>query len=143
MRSFTARTEDARAPCRSWTTSASRPPYSVVAGEARTAAFLDVCAMDLPGKMTLGLPEGCGRQPGIRTAGRDLSTTCARECVLEPLRHARRISAPMPSNALASLLIGLLCFIWGSTWFVIRIGLRDLPPFQSAAVRFMVAALLM
>jgi drug/metabolite transporter (DMT)-like permease len=49
----------------------------------------------------------------------------------------------MPSNALASLLIGLLCFIWGSTWFVIRIGLRDLPPFQSAAVRFMVAAALM
>lgn len=49
----------------------------------------------------------------------------------------------MPSSALASSLIALLCLIWGSTWFVIRVGLRDLPPFESAAVRFAVAAALM
>ena len=26
----------------------------------------------------------------------------------------------------------LLCLIWGSTWVVIKGGLRDLPPFTSA-----------
>ncbi|MBK7643239.1 MAG: DMT family transporter [Planctomycetes bacterium] len=49
----------------------------------------------------------------------------------------------MPSSALASLYITLMCLIWGSTWFVIRVGLRDLPPFQSAAVRFAIAAAVM
>lgn len=38
------------------------------------------------------------------------------------------------------LLIALLCLIWGSTWIVIQEGLRDLPPFTSAAARFLVAA---
>jgi len=38
------------------------------------------------------------------------------------------------------LLIALLCLIWGSTWIVIQGGLRDLPPFTSAAARFLVAA---
>jgi drug/metabolite transporter (DMT)-like permease len=39
--------------------------------------------------------------------------------------------------------MGLLCLIWGSTWLVIREGLRDLPPFTSAGVRFAVAAAVM
>lgn len=33
----------------------------------------------------------------------------------------------------------LLCLVWGSTWVVIRGGLRDLPPFTSAAARFVVS----
>jgi drug/metabolite transporter (DMT)-like permease len=33
-----------------------------------------------------------------------------------------------------------LCLIWGSTWLVIRIGLEDLTPLFSAAIRFAVAA---
>ncbi|MGH7557548.1 MAG: DMT family transporter [Gemmatimonadota bacterium] len=37
-------------------------------------------------------------------------------------------------------LVALLCFIWGSTWLVIKIGLADLPPFLAAAVRFVIAA---
>jgi drug/metabolite transporter (DMT)-like permease len=32
-----------------------------------------------------------------------------------------------------------LCLLWGSTWLVIKFGLRDLPPFTSAAVRFALA----
>lgn len=40
-------------------------------------------------------------------------------------------------------LIAILCLIWGSTWIVIAGGLRDLPPFQSAAARFLLAALVM
>lgn len=48
-----------------------------------------------------------------------------------------------PSELTIHLSIALLCLIWGSTWLVIRAGLRDLPPFTSASVRFAVAALVM
>jgi drug/metabolite transporter (DMT)-like permease len=48
-----------------------------------------------------------------------------------------------PSRALVALLIAFLCLVWGSTWIVIADGLRDLPPFTSAAARFLVAALAM
>jgi drug/metabolite transporter (DMT)-like permease len=36
----------------------------------------------------------------------------------------------------------LLCLIWGTTWYVIKIGLADLPPFSFAAARFVSAALI-
>ncbi len=35
-----------------------------------------------------------------------------------------------------------LCAVWGSTWLVIKIGLRDLPPLQFAAFRMALACLL-
>ncbi|MGE5277943.1 MAG: DMT family transporter [Acidobacteriota bacterium] len=35
------------------------------------------------------------------------------------------------------------CAVWGSTWMVIKIGLRDLPPFHFAAIRMAAACLLM
>ncbi len=35
----------------------------------------------------------------------------------------------------------LLCLIWSSTWLVIKIGLQTMPPFFSAGVRFVIAAL--
>lgn len=35
------------------------------------------------------------------------------------------------------------CAVWGSAWVVIRIGLRDLPPFHFAAIRMTLACLLM
>ncbi len=37
----------------------------------------------------------------------------------------------------------LLCLIWGTTWFFIKIGLRDLPPLGFAGVRFVFAGLLL
>jgi drug/metabolite transporter (DMT)-like permease len=37
----------------------------------------------------------------------------------------------------------LLCLIWGSTWLFIKLGLRDLPPFTFAGVRFIIAALIL
>lgn len=37
----------------------------------------------------------------------------------------------------------LVCLIWGSTWLVIQEGLRDLPPFSSAGIRFAIAAVVM
>jgi drug/metabolite transporter (DMT)-like permease len=35
------------------------------------------------------------------------------------------------------------CAVWGSTWLVIKVGLRDLPPFHFAAMRMTLACLLM
>lgn len=37
----------------------------------------------------------------------------------------------------------LLCVVWGTTWYVIKVGLVDLPPFWFAAVRFIVAGLIL
>jgi drug/metabolite transporter (DMT)-like permease len=48
-----------------------------------------------------------------------------------------------PSTKLVVALVALLCLIWGSTWIVIAIGLRDMPPFTTAAVRFLVSAAIM
>jgi len=36
-----------------------------------------------------------------------------------------------------------LCFIWGSTWMAIRVVVRDVPPLQAAAIRFLAAAALL
>src|SRR5438045_9377007 len=32
-----------------------------------------------------------------------------------------------------------LCVVWSSTWLVIKIGLRDLPPISYAGIRFLIA----
>ncbi len=37
----------------------------------------------------------------------------------------------------------ILCLIWGSTWLFIKIGLRDLPPISFAAMRFVIAAIVL
>ena len=37
----------------------------------------------------------------------------------------------------------LLCVIWGSTWMFIKLGLRDLPPLSFAAIRFLLATLIL
>jgi len=49
------------------------------------------------------------------------------------------MNSPGPRPLVANLLVAALCLIWGSTWFVIKIGLEDLPPFTSVAVRFVIA----
>ncbi len=36
-----------------------------------------------------------------------------------------------------------LCLIWGSTWMAIRVVVRDVPPLEAAAVRFLAAAFLL
>jgi drug/metabolite transporter (DMT)-like permease len=36
----------------------------------------------------------------------------------------------------------ILCLVWGSTWFFIKIGLVDLPPITFASARFVVATLI-
>jgi drug/metabolite transporter (DMT)-like permease len=36
-----------------------------------------------------------------------------------------------------------LCLIWGTTWIVIKIGLEDLPPISFAAIRFLLATVIL
>lgn len=55
-------------------------------------------------------------------------------------------SAPDPASEPAGrrpwvvpALIALLCLVWGSTWWAIRICLLDQPPLSSAALRFCIA----
>lgn len=40
---------------------------------------------------------------------------------------------------LPGLVFGSLCFIWGSTWLAIKVGLGSLPPFLFAGMRFFIA----
>lgn len=44
-----------------------------------------------------------------------------------------------PSQTLILSLTAFVCLIWGSTWLVIKLGLRDVPPFTGAALRFALA----
>jgi drug/metabolite transporter (DMT)-like permease len=46
----------------------------------------------------------------------------------------------MPQK-LPSVVFATLCFVWGSTWLAIKVGLDFLPPFLFAGVRFAVASL--
>lgn len=53
-------------------------------------------------------------------------------------------SAPVSARAAPSRLalgaaVAVMCLVWGSTWYVVREGLRDLPPFLGAGLRFLVA----
>ncbi|MGI8469028.1 MAG: DMT family transporter [Pyrinomonadaceae bacterium] len=41
------------------------------------------------------------------------------------------------------LVWSLLCLIWGTTWFFIKIGLDDLPPISFAAIRFTLALIIL
>lgn len=48
-----------------------------------------------------------------------------------------------PGRTTVILAVAILCAIWGSTWLVIKTGLRDLPVLSSAAARFTLAAAVM
>lgn len=52
----------------------------------------------------------------------------------EPPRRGR----PGPTVLVTSFLV--LTLVWGTTWAVIRIGLRGIPPFTGIALRFLLAA---
>jgi drug/metabolite transporter (DMT)-like permease len=49
--------------------------------------------------------------------------------------------SPLRGRALAVYVF--CCAVWGSTWLVIKVGLRDLPPFTFAGMRMGLACLLM
>ncbi|HEX6813869.1 MAG TPA: EamA family transporter [Planctomycetota bacterium] len=62
-----------------------------------------------------------------------MSTTCTSPDLRE--RRMHRLTVP--------LLVALLCLVWGSTWWAIRVCLHDQPPLSSAALRFCLAGLVM
>lgn len=45
------------------------------------------------------------------------------------------------SSKAPSLVFASLCFVWGSTWLAIKIGLEFLPPFMFAGIRFTIATI--
>ncbi len=50
-------------------------------------------------------------------------------------------SSPSPRSWHELALIALLCAIWGSTWWAIRVCLAEQPPLGAAALRFLLAGL--
>lgn len=45
--------------------------------------------------------------------------------------------------SLNAIVWAVLCLVWGTTWLAIKIGLEDLPPIAFAAVRFVLAAVIL
>ena len=41
------------------------------------------------------------------------------------------------------VLFGVICLIWGTTWFAIKKGLEAVPPFRGAAFRFLTVSLML
>src|SRR6266852_5885656 len=48
-----------------------------------------------------------------------------------------------PMSAKHYLAYALCCAIWGSTWLAIRVVVRDIPPFRAAALRFVIASVIL
>ena len=46
-------------------------------------------------------------------------------------------------RALIGAAYAACCLLWGSTWMVVKIGLEDLPPLRFAAVRMLLALLML
>jgi drug/metabolite transporter (DMT)-like permease len=44
-----------------------------------------------------------------------------------------------PSPVSTVLLMVMMCFVWGTSWLAIKIGLKDVPPFTGATLRFLIA----
>jgi len=53
------------------------------------------------------------------------------------------MSSPSPPTYRLALGFILICLIWGSTWLAMKEGLQTVPPFSSAAVRFLLAILVL
>ena len=53
------------------------------------------------------------------------------------------LASRRPSRLVTYLSLTLLVLIWGTTWAVIRVGLRAIPPYAGVALRFGIAALVL
>jgi len=82
----------------------------------------------------------------IQTSSRPIPTNAQPTTAdsIEPLpARATRDVPTMAGRWLPLVVWSGLCFIWGSTWLAIKMGLRDLPPITFAGVRFVIASLLL
>lgn len=66
-----------------------------------------------------------------------------RESTGDQLQGPQVIATFIPKDRTIKLCFALLCLIWGSTWIVIKTGLKDIPPVTSVAARLVVASVLM
>ena len=55
------------------------------------------------------------------------------------------VPTPAPSSFPRSQFLGYsaLCLIWGTTWLAIRVVVRDVPPLEAAAIRFLIGGALL
>ena len=53
------------------------------------------------------------------------------------------MEATKPAAWKVALAFGILYFVWGSTYLAIRVGVREVPPFLFAGVRFFLAGLIL
>jgi len=53
-----------------------------------------------------------------------------------------RFAKPFAARPLVAVAYATMCLIWGSTWIMIKLGLRGAPPMTAVAVRFIIAAML-
>jgi drug/metabolite transporter (DMT)-like permease len=82
-------------------------------------------------------PLDAGPVPGDCPGLMNANSPAAAEPVT-PSTPPRAVGGGMTGKPLAVFV--LLCLIWGSTWLFIKVGLNDLPPFNFAGVRFVIAA---
>ncbi len=52
-------------------------------------------------------------------------------------------SAAQPPRWKTLLAFAIIYFVWGSTYYAIRVGVREVPPFLLAATRFLIAGLIL
>jgi len=50
------------------------------------------------------------------------------------------MAASRSGEILPGIVFGSLCFVWGSTWLAIKVGLGSLPPLTFAGIRFIIAS---
>ncbi len=53
------------------------------------------------------------------------------------------MAASRSGEILPGIVFGSLCFVWGSTWLAIKVGLGSLPPLTFAGIRFIIAWVLL
>ncbi|CUT02899.1 DMT family transporter, partial [Candidatus Kryptobacter tengchongensis] len=54
-----------------------------------------------------------------------------------------RLRRLLDKSAVKVFLFVFICFIWGSTWFTIKLGLQELPLMFSLSLRFLLAGLVL
>src|SRR5437899_3618675 len=59
------------------------------------------------------------------------------------LDHQNHMHASRPASWKILLAFAIIYFIWGSTYLAIRVGVREMPPFLMAGLRFTIAGLLL
>src|SRR5438874_3877330 len=59
---------------------------------------------------------------------------------MEARTHPPAIESPRWKTLLA---FAIIYFVWGSTFLAIRVGVREVPPFLLAAIRFLIAGLVL